>query len=390
MDLGRERSIEGRAAIGNVAAVFRQPTTQPYDGAMKRPGLMSGKVGHRTSHSDAKQNRIRMGCSLVASFCFFFLLYYTPSLGTKVSMDGSKERNGTDPEQWRWMQYSCNGTERRKAQGCIKKGETFSIWLRRQMRNVAYEDLACYIDKAAVKYYVKAMVPGLRTAATIGLFTTENVKDLSHQPLPSRYVLKATHGSNMTLLVTDDHVYAGNKGALHTSPNITGQDLLDLAKKFMGMCFRCKRQAQYRRVMRGVIVEEILGKDYAADYKVFVFGGAIFGFDVRFVNVVDGENGEVRMKSARMVSNGQTELDARDICKHFRFARKFPPEDSVRQILETAKLLADGFRFVRVDFYYVDNTVYFGELTLSPLAGSRHLDTWFRASVTSCLGVCSK
>jgi hypothetical protein len=38
-------------------------------------------------------------------------------------------------------------------------------------------------------------------------------------------------------------------------------------------------------------------------------------------------------------------------------------------MIKLAKILAEGFPFVRVDFYYVNDRIIFGELTFFPLSG---------------------
>ena len=39
---------------------------------------------------------------------------------------------------------------------------------------------------------------------------------------------------------------------------------------------------------------------------------------------------------------------------------------SYEKMIELAEKLAQGFRFVRVDFYNINGKIYFGELTLYP------------------------
>jgi hypothetical protein len=38
-------------------------------------------------------------------------------------------------------------------------------------------------------------------------------------------------------------------------------------------------------------------------------------------------------------------------------------------MIEMARLLSKGFRFIRVDLYEINRTVYFGELTITPTGG---------------------
>ena len=49
-----------------------------------------------------------------------------------------------------------------------------------------------------------------------------------------------------------------------------------------------------------------------------------------------------------------------------------PPQ--YEKMLEYATILSKGFPFVRVDLIYVNNRIYFGEMTFYPLAGLLPLD----------------
>ena len=43
--------------------------------------------------------------------------------------------------------------------------------------------------------------------------------------------------------------------------------------------------------------------------------------------------------------------------------------DALDEMIEVAARLAKGFALVRVDLYYTDNRIYFGELTFTPAGG---------------------
>jgi hypothetical protein len=48
-----------------------------------------------------------------------------------------------------------------------------------------------------------------------------------------------------------------------------------------------------------------------------------------------------------------------------------PPEKpkNLKKMIEIAKILYDGFTFVRVDLYDTGNNIWFGELTFTPWGG---------------------
>jgi len=45
----------------------------------------------------------------------------------------------------------------------------------------------------------------------------------------------------------------------------------------------------------------------------------------------------------------------------------------MKEMVALAEILSTGFSFVRVDFYYANNTVYFGEMTFTPANGRKRL-----------------
>ena len=43
--------------------------------------------------------------------------------------------------------------------------------------------------------------------------------------------------------------------------------------------------------------------------------------------------------------------------------------EKLNEMISLAQKLSEGFAFVRVDFYYINNIIYFGELTFTPQSG---------------------
>lgn len=291
-----------------------------------------------------------------------------------------------DRESWEY--YKCDGKERERAQSCIQKGEPFSLWVRRQMQNESYENLACYADKSAAKHYARTTIPGLQAPVTLGVFTESNVQELLTFPLPAQYAFKASHGSNMALMVSQGHLYTGNRGKLRAIQSVSARALVRLALSFMRVCYECNTQLQYRRTRKAALLEEFLGEGFPADYKAYMFGGQVYAFDVRQFKVVNSTDGRVRRLVRRAFSRDGNELTAQHVMQHFGQMQLLPSDDVVQQIFTAAKKLGDGFRFVRVDFYYMNDVLYFGELTLSPQAGSRRLDRWFHPQTTVHIGTC--
>ena len=56
---------------------------------------------------------------------------------------------------------------------------------------------------------------------------------------------------------------------------------------------------------------------------------------------------------------------------NIRFKNDIEPQNNINKnlVLEYAEILASGFKFVRIDFFEVNDQLYFGEYTFTPHSG---------------------
>jgi hypothetical protein len=113
----------------------------------------------------------------------------------------------------------------------------------------------------------------------------------------------------------------------------------------------------YGEIERGLLVEPFIGEGSSLpiDYKIFVFKGR-----ARFVQVHLGRGQNHRWivfdTSWKRVSEPSDDPDP-------------PRPPTMDSMLQAAERLADGFCFVRADFYELDGHPRFGELTFYPGSG---------------------
>lgn len=303
--------------------------------------------------------------------------------------NGSEEHVPNAIDEARWKRYKCDGTERQNAQSCAREGETFSTWLTRQMGNETYEKLACYVDKSAVKYYVKTVVPEMKVPTTLAVFEEANLHELSKFAFPSTFALKAVHGSGMGILATNNVVYEGNVGSLHPNQTINPAVLHDSTRLWLNTSYKVDQEWQYRHIQKAVILEEFLGAVLPINLKVFLFQSKAIALDIcRFVPI-SGALGNVRERVSRIKQTGSKPLTT-------PFARSRVWKNSktmigaklLEDIFNFSARIASGFRFARVDFYVVDSTIYFNKITLSPETGKKKLDIHFTHLDMRLLGMC--
>lgn len=218
-------------------------------------------------------------------------------------------------------------------------------WLKLYDYKPEYAQMA---DKVAVRDFVAGRLGEDCLIKQYGVY--ERAEDIPYDELPNRFVLKCSHDSASTVVVKD-------KSTLDIKKTN------DFLNKRLKLRFYLEgRENVYKEVKPRIVCEEFLGdtNEVPEDYKVFCFGG-----NPEFVTV---DVGRFR-KHAQFYYDTNWNL--------FKMDSEYVPEPGqtvkkpvlLDKLLVSAKLLSKGMRFVRVDFYIVNNKLYFGELTFYPAAG---------------------
>lgn len=205
-----------------------------------------------------------------------------------------------------------------------------------------------YIDKALAKEKV-AQLLGPEYVPQRYLLTTNPA--LPWDDLPEKFVISATHGSGMTLVV-------GNKSLLDkTETEKVMQSWLDHDfAKHTG-------QPIYEDIVPRLLVEENLSSPQGtppADYKFLCFGG-----EPKFIQLDVGrydKHTRINYDTTWQVMPYQS--------NEVPQAEEQPKPKTLDHMLQVARKLSQGFDFVRVDLYEVGDRVVFGEWTFLPAGGS--------------------
>lgn len=203
--------------------------------------------------------------------------------------------------------------------------------------------IAC--DKYAVREWV---------AERVGEGVLNRLLYVADEPLegvPTPYMLKATHDSGSTYKIRQE------------------ADLVEAIPKLrekLGRVYGAhKGEWAYSFVKPRVIAEELMPEPII-DYKFHCTHGK-----VRWVQVIwDRDSGQP--KEAIFLPDG-TLTDLHMDHKMVHAPGVYPGDDEWSELTEVAETLAEGWRYVRVDLYYVMG-VKFGELTFWPLSGSYKTD----------------
>jgi len=212
-------------------------------------------------------------------------------------------------------------------------------------------------DKFAVRKYVEEKVGAQYLIPLVGYYS--DFSEISLEELPSKCVIKGSHGSGMNHLIFD-------KGAANWKKIKS-----DFCSWLRFNQFYHSREWQYKNVPPGIIIEEMLLDDHGSvpsDIKIHCFrqkDGSIkqiiqldadrFGSHKQNYYTVDWELLDLSFTN----NNFKVDLDE----------NRITPPKNLPEMLNIARVLSSDFPYVRVDLFTLKGSIYFGELTFHHQTG---------------------
>ncbi len=231
-------------------------------------------------------------------------------------------------------------------------------WL---MVNRYDRNVSLFADKLAVRDYVRECgFPDILTEL-YGVF--RNAADIDINGLPERFVLKANHGSGPMFysICHDKRSYAAKEELNRLGKSLT----LDFSR--VGL------EYHYKYIEPMLFCEELLtenGNEKSesfvppVDYKFFCFGGK-----ARYIKVIDGRGNGVHQDYY------DTDWNYCEFVKEeVSMCGGMKAPAGLKRMVEIASKLSEPFPMARVDLYYVNGRIYFGEITLTPATGLNRTD----------------
>lgn len=232
-------------------------------------------------------------------------------------------------------------------------------WLKLNDRNPLYTTM---VDKNAVKDYVKSIIGEEFIIPTLAVW--DSTDDIKLDSLPDKFVLKTTHGGGGGGVVICRDKNSFNLDEAKTKLNSSLQS--DIHKYY--------REWPYKNVPRKIIAEQLLvsndDNSEIRDYKLFCFNGKVRFLKVDF-NRFKGHRANYYNTDWELLSLGE------DVCMPDPNVIIERPE-KLEEMISLAEIIAKDKKFVRVDFYFVNSKIYFGEITFYPASGMEHFvpDGW--------------
>lgn len=232
----------------------------------------------------------------------------------------------------------------------IDNPQTFSEklqWLKLYDRNPEYIKM---VDKYEVKKYISNLIGKEYIIPTLGIYNSFD--EIDFDSLPKQFVMKCTHDSGGNIICTDkeklDYKYARKK----------------MNKCLKRNYYNYNKEWPYKNIKPRIIIEKYMKdekQNELKDYKFMCFNGKV---KCSFVCSDRYENGGLK------VDFYDLQWKKMPFQRHYPNSNKdIPKPKNYELMINLAEKLSKDIPFVRVDFYEIDEKVYFGELTFFPGSG---------------------
>lgn len=209
------------------------------------------------------------------------------------------------------------------------------------------EDKQGYVDKYSVRGFISNTIGNKYLINLIAVY--DNAYDIKFDDLPNSFVLKLNNGSGYNLIVKDKN-------------ELNYEETVEKLNSWLKSDFyKSTREKQYKGIEQVIICEEYLSDDSGdlRDYKLFCFNGKF-----KFVQV---DTGRHYNHNQSFYDKNWNKLNFTYACGMNDYIDKKPKK--FKEMIEIAETLSKEFPFVRIDLYYVNNRIYFGEITFTPNNG---------------------
>lgn len=212
-------------------------------------------------------------------------------------------------------------------------------WLKLNDRHWEYTD---YVDKYKVREIISGKIGEEYLFPLLGVW--DSFDDIDFDKLPDKFVLKCNHDSASVKIILDKKTI--NKKEL--------KNFFDGRMQLNSFCLG--REYPYKNVVPKIIAEkfiEVDDKHGLRDYKFFCFDG-----EPKFLFVATDRSTDVKFD---FYDIGFNHIDTTNI--HLQSGLQLEKPEKFEEMVELARKLSQGMKFVRIDLYNVDGKIYFGEYT---------------------------
>ncbi len=237
----------------------------------------------------------------------------------------------------------------------LKDPKTFNEklqWLKLYNTDPIFDTL---VDKYKVKDYVADKIGSKYIVPTYGVW--DSFDDIDFDSLPDSFALKCNHDS----------------GGLYLVPDKSLMDMDAARKKIQGCLdynyYWHSREKVYKNIKPRVLAEKYLigGERGMTDYKFYCFGG-----EPKFIYVSVGLDDHATALISFLTLDWEFAPFQRIDYAHYETLPEKPQH--LDEMIDIARKLSEGHRFLRIDLYEYEGQVYFSEYTIIPNGGFMKFD----------------
>lgn len=231
----------------------------------------------------------------------------------------------------------------------LNSPEGFNEKLQYMKLNDHNDKYTALADKLAVREYAYSRLGEDIMPEILGVY--QSFDEAKLDKFLHRYVLKCTHGQGAYVTCRDTYNFDRDKA----------KQLID---KYMSKNFYAEgREYPYKNIKPQLIAETYIDDPerlFADDYCVLCFGGKPM-----YIVVESGKTNE--LENTDWFDTGWEHLPITQYSPNSK--EKITPPKKLDRLLDYAAKLSEGLDFVRVDFFIVQERIYFSELTFYPDSG---------------------
>ena len=207
-------------------------------------------------------------------------------------------------------------------------------------------------DKYLVRQWIKEKIGDEYLVPLLGVWNTFG--EIDFDSLPNKFFLKCNHGSGMNIAVEDKETFDKQKA----------KEQFD---KWMATnyAFHIGLELQYKDIPRKILAEKYIEQMNSGliDYKIHCFAG-----EPKIVQII-GDRDLIKHTAKECFLTPEWKQE--DLMYHtYELYEQIPVRpSSIDKMLDIARTLSNGIRYVRVDLYDLEGIIKFGEMTFTPMGG---------------------
>ena len=209
-------------------------------------------------------------------------------------------------------------------------------------------------DKYLVRDWIKEKIGEQYLIPLLGVY--DKFEEIDFDKLPNQFVMKCNHGSGWNIIVKD-------------KSKLDLKEAKEKIDRWMAYDYstRWGYELHYRNIKPKIIIEQYMSEisNSLYDYRFFCSYG-----DVKqiWLDVYSGTPYHQR----KIYDKNWKELNIR--VKWPRLDEYIEKPEKLDTMIKFSEILSKEFSLVRVDFYLVNNKIYFGEMTFTSMSGIGQFD----------------